>query len=65
MVPEWAARQKEIDLELTGADEENRIKAMKWERKREEKRLKELQERNMQEAEEQEVLCLPCQGQKG
>jgi len=52
---EWQAAQELAQDEYDAGDERNRIKAMRWERKREEKRLARLQEQNSDLREEQEV----------
>lgn len=52
---EWAAAQQESQDQYEAGDEQNRIKAMRWERKREEKRLQRLQDQNADLREEQEV----------
>ena len=52
---EWQAAQQQAQDEYDAGDEQNRIKAMRWERKREEKRLQRLKEQNADLREEQEV----------
>jgi len=52
---EWEMQQKQQRLKYDQGDEENRLKAMRWERKREEKRLNKLKEDNDQAAEENEA----------
>jgi len=52
---EWEANSREVELNMMSVDEENRIKAMRWERKREERDLQKLKQQNSQATEEFEV----------
>ena len=51
----WEAQQRKNEAERDETDEANRIKAMRWERKREERRLQKLQERTSEMREEAET----------